>query len=85
MVIKCKKRKIEVFEMMCLGNICDIQRVDRLSTSLVRERCRYEFSVLKRMGRNVLKWFCHMEKMAEEINLECIRQLWMVTGGEGDH
>ena len=33
-----ERRKIEVFEMMCLGNICGIRRVDRVRNA-IRERC----------------------------------------------
>ena len=42
-----ERRKIEVFEMMCLRNICDIRRVDRVRNAVIRERCGCELSVLK--------------------------------------
>ena len=32
-----ERRKIEVFEMMCLRNICGIRRVDRVRNSIIRE------------------------------------------------
>ena len=41
------RRKIEVFEMMCLRNIIGIRRVDRVRNAIIRERCGCELSVLK--------------------------------------
>ena len=32
-----ERRKIEVFEMMCLGNICGIRKVDRVRNVIIRE------------------------------------------------
>ena len=60
------RRKIEIFEMVCLKNICGIRRVDRVRNSLIRERCGFELSVLEIIERNVLKWFGHVERMREE-------------------
>ena len=34
-----ERRKIEVFEMMCLRNICGLRRVNRVRNALIRERC----------------------------------------------
>ena len=77
-----ERRKIEVFEMMCLRNICSISAEDRVRNTIIRERCGCEFSVLERIERNVLKGFGHMERMGEESWLrECIRQIWRVTVG----
>ena len=56
-------RKIEVFETMCLRNICGIRRVDRARNAKTREMCGCELSVLERIERNVLKWFGHVERM----------------------
>ena len=61
-----EKRKIEVFEMMSLRNICGIRRVDRVRNAIIKERCGCEFSVLERIDRNVLRWFGHVERMGEE-------------------
>ena len=58
MVIKgTGEKKIEVFEMMYLRNICGIRRVDRVRNAIIRERCRCELSVLEKIERNVLKGF----------------------------
>ena len=66
-VIKCtKRRKIKVFEMMCLRNICGIRRVDRVRNAIIRERCGCELSLLERIERNVLKWFRHVERKGKE-------------------
>ena len=32
-----ERRKIEVFEVMCLRNICDVIRVDSVRSSIIRE------------------------------------------------
>ena len=61
-----ERRKIEAFEMMCLRNICGIRRVDSVRNEIIRERCGCELSVLKRIERNVLKWFGHVERMVEK-------------------
>ena len=34
-----ERRKLQVFEMMCLSNICGIRRVDRVRNAIIRERC----------------------------------------------
>ena len=52
--------------MMCLRNIWGIRRVDRVRNSLIRERCGCGLSVMKRIERNVLKAFGHVESMGEE-------------------
>ena len=49
-----------------MRNICCIRRIDRVKSSIVRERCGCELSVLERIERNVLKWIGHMERMGEE-------------------
>ena len=60
-----ERRKIKAFEMICLRNICDTERVDRVRNSLIKERFGCELSVLERTERNMLKWFRHVEKMGE--------------------
>ena len=50
-----ERRKIEVFEMLCLRNICGIRRVNRVRNPIIREKCGCELSVLERIERNVLK------------------------------
>ena len=50
-----ERRKIEVFEMMCLRNMCGIRRVDRVRNAIINERCRCEWSLLERIERNMLK------------------------------
>ena len=61
-----ERKKIEVFEMMCLNNIRAIRRVHRVRNSLLRERCLWEWSVLERIKRSVLKCFEHVERTGEE-------------------
>ena len=55
-------RKIEVFEMMCLSNICGIRRVDRVRNAMTREMCG---CVLERIERKLLKLFGYVERMDE--------------------
>ena len=59
-------RKVELFEMKCVRNICGIRGVDRVRNTIIRERCRCELSVLERIERNVLKCFKHVGRMGEE-------------------
>ena len=61
-----KRRKIELFETMCLRNMCGTTRVGRVRNSLISGRCGCELSVLKRTERNVLKLLRHLEKMGQE-------------------
>ena len=82
-----EKRKIEVFEMMCLRNICGIRRADRVRNSIIRERCGCELSVLEIIESNMLKWFIHVERMGEERLVKSVYRanvMWRVTRGEGD-
>ena len=60
-----ERRKIQVFEMMCLRNICGIRRVNRVRNAIIREMRGCELNVLERIGRNVLKSFGHVERMGE--------------------
>ena len=71
-----ERRKLEVFEMMCLRNLCGIRRVDRVRNAIIIERYGYELSVLERIERNVLKWFGHVERMGEE---------WLVKNESGKY
>ena len=47
-----ERRKIEVFKMMCLRNICGIRRINRVRNSLIREQSESELSVLEKQERN---------------------------------
>ena len=74
-----EKRKIEVFEVMCLRNICGIRRVDRVRNTLIREKCGCELSVMERIESNVLKWFGHVERMGEE---RLVKKVYQANGEE---
>ena len=56
-----QRRKLEVFEKMCLRSICGIRRVNRMKNLQMRKRFWCELSVLERVERNILKWFGHVE------------------------
>ena len=43
-----ERRKIEVFEIMCLKNICVISRGGRVRNAIIRERYGCELSVLEK-------------------------------------
>ena len=66
-----KSRKIKVFVMMCLRNICSIMRVDRVRNAIIREKCGYELSALERIERNVLKWIGQVERIGEGRLVKC--------------
>ena len=57
-----ERRKIGVFTRMCLRNICGIRRVDRVRSLQIREWCGCELSALERIGRNLIKYFGHVER-----------------------
>ena len=81
-----ERGKIKVFEMMYLGNICGIRRVDIVRNAILRERCRFELSVRERIERNMLKWFGHLKRMGVERLIKRVCQANEgVTGGEEDH
>ena len=49
-----------------MRNICGLRRVNRVRSTIIREKCRCELSVPEGMERSVLKWFGHVERMGEE-------------------
>ena len=49
-----------------IRNICGIRRSDRVRNSVIRERGSCDLIVVKRVERNVLKGFEHVERMEEE-------------------
>ena len=73
-----ERSRIEVFEMMCLRNICGLRRVGRVRNIIIRERCGCELSVLERIEKNMLKIGSGMWKEWEKKAWlrECIRKMW---------
>ena len=55
----------------CVYEICD--RMRKLQTCTL--------SILKRMDWNGMKWFGHMERMAENAIIRVFRWEWRVQGG----
>ena len=47
------RRTIEVFEMMCVRNMCGTRRSKRVNNLAIRERC--ELNVVNRVESNILK------------------------------
>ena len=50
-----ERRNIEVFEMMCLRNICGLRKMDRVRNAIKREKFGCELSVKERIERKMLK------------------------------
>ena len=69
-----------------MRNICGLRRVDRVTNAIIRESYGCELSVLERIKRNVLNSSGIWRGWERKGWLrECIGQMWMVIGGEGDH
>ena len=65
--MKVKERdKLNVAEMECLRIMCGVTGKDRVRNEVVRERVGVPVKMSKRVDRNVLKWFGHVERMGSE-------------------
>ena len=81
-----ERRKVKLFEIMCLRSIWGVKRMGRLRNTLIRERYLCELSVLERIERIISKWFGHVEIMGRKDWLKrayCANK--RVTRGDGDH
>ena len=60
-----ERRKVNVFEMMCLRSLGGVSRMDRVRNEEVRRRAGIERELASRADHRVLRWFGHVEKMNE--------------------
>ena len=60
-----EKKRLNVMEMKCLRNICGVTIRDRIRNEEIRRRVGVESDLVGRVGRCVLRWFGHIERMDE--------------------
>ena len=60
-----ERRKVNVLEMKCLINLVEVSRIDRVRNEEVRRRTGIEMELASRADQRVLRWFGHVERMAE--------------------
>ena len=61
-----ERQKLNVFEMKCLRSMTGVSRLDRVRNELVRARTGVRRELTARVDMNVLRWFCHVERMDNE-------------------
>ena len=55
-----ERNKVDKAEMLCLRNMCEVTRWERMRNVMVRERVGVSEELSKRAVRKVLKWFGHV-------------------------
>jgi hypothetical protein len=60
------RRMMGVMEMKCMRAMSGVSIMDRVRYEEVRRRCGNEQSIGEQMDRNVLRWYGHVERMAED-------------------
>ena len=60
-----ERRKLNVGEMRCLRSMCGVTWVDRVRNEEVRRRTGVTRQLADRAEQGVLRWFGHVERMAE--------------------
>ena len=61
-----ERQKLNVFEMKCLGSMSGLSRLDRVRNEVVRVRTGVRRELAARVDMNVLRWFCHEQRMDNE-------------------
>ena len=61
-----ERQKLNVIEMKCLRNMTGVSRLDRVRNEVVRARTGVRRELAARVDMNVLRWFCHVERMENE-------------------
>ena len=61
-----ERQKLNVFEMKCLRSMTGVSRLDRVRNEIVRARTGVRRELAARVDMNVLRWFCHVERMDSE-------------------
>ena len=60
------RTRLEVVEMKSLRDICGLTRLDRVRNVDIRTRCELGVSIETKGGKNILRWFGHVERMSDE-------------------
>ena len=59
-------KRLNVMEKKCLKNLCGVTIRDRIRNEEIRRRVDVQNDLSGRVGRCVLRWFGHVERMNEE-------------------
>ena len=60
-----ERRKVNVLEMKCLRSLVGVLQMDRVRNEEVRRRAGIEMELASRADQRLLRWFGHVERMAE--------------------
>ena len=55
-----------MFKMKCLRCMTGVSQLDRVRNEVVRARTGVRRELVARVDMNVLRWFCHLERMDNE-------------------
>ena len=61
-----ERQKLNVLEMKCLRSMTGVSQLDRVRNEVVRARTGVRRELAARVDTNVLRWFCHLERMDNE-------------------
>ena len=61
-----ERQKLNVFEMECLRSMTGVSQLDRVRNEEVRARTGVRGDLTARVDMNVLRLFCHVERMDNE-------------------
>ena len=57
-----EKRRLNVFEMKCIGKMCGVTVMGRIRNGVIREEVGVMRDQASRAGNCVLRWFGHHER-----------------------
>ena len=69
-----ERNKLNVFEMRCLRNMVGVTRLDRFRNEEIRRRTGVTLELDKRVDRNVLRWYGHVERMDDQRLLKRVQR-----------
>lgn len=58
---------MEVIEVKCMRTLFLVNMKDRVSNEEVCRSCASEVNIVERFDRNVLRSYCHVDRMGNEI------------------
>ena len=62
---EAERHRLNVFEMNCPRPIVGVTRGDRIRNEEIQSRAGIEDTLAEKVGRRVLRWFGHVERMDE--------------------
>ena len=73
-----ERQKLNVFEMRCLRSMAGVSLLDRIRNDEIRRRMGIRVELSKRIDRNVLRWFGHINRMENDCLLRKVRSAEVV-------